>query len=569
MEDKYSSIKKYPLNNPSDYDRYSSIERELKNEGRIEDIQDIISLMDPPKDIRSVCTKDEGKKVRVAIIGAGEAGLAAAYELKKIGCNITIFEASKRVGGRVYTHSFDRANKYNADFGEISVPVSHYTTWHYINLFNLKTKACINKEQFYYLRNVGAYNKEKEISKNIYPKYDLTKLDKRKIKAKDHLNIYIRYLNDLKATERRELIEIKNKYSEKIVDLDNLSLKEVYKAEGFSEDAISMIGYVTGTKEYYDASFIEILQKKYTLDEVNKYSIEGGMIKLPQAFYNALVEKNISSYSNIEKEDLGIVNFKLGFSVEEIKDLESKIKVDYLDLENKLEGSEEFDYLILTTSLNSLKRINISNRLSNDKLRAIDEINLKNSQKVYLYVKERFWEMERKNKRIIGGKTITDLPLYSIHYPSDNAKIYYNENNEEVIDLKGIPKMPGILLASYSSGEKADDFSYIDDDIKIRDIINCIEKIHNLQKGYLDNILLDYKALVWSDVQYIWGFSNIYKPKDKTLYSYSLIKPEMNNKFFLAGDNATAKHGTQQGALQSGMIAANYIAEEIIKKLYK
>ena len=42
------------------------------------------------------------------------------------------------------------------------------------------------------------------------------------------------------------------------------------------------------------------------------------------------------------------------------------------------------------------------------------------------------------------------------------------------------------------------------------------------------------------------------------------ICPEMNNRFFFAGDNETAKHGTQQGALQSGMVAANNIAEEII-----
>ncbi|MFU7518207.1 FAD-dependent oxidoreductase, partial [Clostridium sp. HCS.1] len=95
----------------------------------------------------------------------------------KIGCNITIFEGSKRIGGRVYTYSFDRLNKYYGDFGEISIPISHYTTWHYINLFNLETYPCINKDQYYYLRNSFAYNSEKQIKKNIFPKYTLTKTD--------------------------------------------------------------------------------------------------------------------------------------------------------------------------------------------------------------------------------------------------------------------------------------------------------------------------------------------------------------------------------------------------------
>ncbi|MDV4151105.1 NAD(P)/FAD-dependent oxidoreductase [Clostridium sp. AL.422] len=566
MEEKYSKINKYPINNPSDYDRYITIENELKKEGRIEDIENIINLMSPPEDIRSICKSEQGKKVNVAIVGTGEAGLAAAYELKKIGCNITVFEASKRIGGRVYTHSFDRNNKYYGDFGEGSIPISHYTTWHYINLFKLGTNVCNNNNQYYYLRNAGAYNKERQIAKNIYPRYDLTRLDKIKLKAKDHLNIYNKYLNDLKSEERQELIQIKDNYSKNIKNLDKLSLKEAYRLEGFSEDAINMIGYINGVTEFYNASITEILQKKYTLDNISSYNISGGMIKLPQSLYEAIIEENLKSYSYINKEELGKVNVKLGFYVDGVNNLESKVKVNYLDSEKNIHGSDEFDYLIITISPNSIKRMNISESFSKDKLRSIDEISFKNSQKVYLYLKERFWELERKNKRIIGGRTITDLPLYSIYYPSDNASVHYDKNNKEIISLNKNSKTPGVLLASYSFGDKSDEFSYLSDDIKINDIINYIEKIHNLPKGYLDSIVLDYKSIVWSDVQYIWGFSNLYKPQDKTFYSYSNISPEMDNKIFFAGDNATAKHGTQQGALQSGMIAANNVAAEIKRK---
>lgn len=564
MKDVNNSRNICPLNSPSDYDRYSILERELKKVKRIEDIDSIVKLMGPPKDIRSICTSNLGKKVEVAIIGAGEAGLAAAYELKKIGCNITIFEASKRIGGRVYTYSFDRLNNYYGDFGEISIPASHYTTWHYINIFNLKTNAFINSNQYYYLRNVGAYNKEREIVKYLYPKYTLTKSDIIKLKAKDHSNLYKKYLKELTLEERQELIQIRKKYSKKIIDLDKLSLKQAYELSGFSEEAINMIGYINGIKELYNSSLIELLQREYTLDSISNYNIEGGMIKLPQALYEAIIEDDLKSYTNINREELGMVNIKLGFSVEEVNDLKDKIRLNYLDLENRLEGAEEFDYLIITTPFNSIKRMTIKENFSNDKLRAIDEINIKSSQKVYLHLKERFWEMGRKNKRIVGGRTITDLPLYSIYYPSDNAGIYYNENDEEFVELKGNPKDSGVLLASYSLGDKANEFSYIDDNIKINDIIKYIEKIHNLPKGYLDRILLDYKSLVWSDVQYIWGFSNLFNPEDKTLYSYSSMCPEMNNRVFFAGDNATTKHGTQQGALQSGMVAANNIAEEII-----
>lgn len=565
MEEKSNSRNKNLLNTPSDYDRHIILENELKKENRVEDLENLINLLSPPKDIRNICTSNKGKGVNIAIVGAGEAGLAAAYELKKIGCNITIFEATKRIGGRVYTYSFDRLNRYYGDFGEMSIPISHYTTWHYINLFNLETYPRINKDQYYYLRNSFAYNTEKQIKKNILPKYTLTKTDKMKLKKGEHLSLYNKYLMKLSAEERKELIEIKKNYSNKIVDLDKLTLKRAFELEGFSEDAINMIGYLNEIKEWYNFSLTEFLQKKYTLDFNNNYSIIGGMIKLPQALYSALTDSDLKSYSNISKEELGIVNVKLGSSVEEIFNNKDKIALRYKDLENKLEFTEDFDFLLITVPFNSIKRMNVSSVFSNDKLRAIDEINLKNSQKIYLYLKERFWEKGRINKRLVGGKTITDLPIYSIEYPLNNESIYFDENNKACVDIRRSSKKPGILLASSSIGDKADEFSYLTDDLKINDTIGYIEKIHNLPKGYLDSILLDYKSLVWSDVQYIWGFSTIYKPEDKTLYSYSSINPEFNRRVFFAGDSSSNKHGTQQGELQSGSIAANNIAEEILK----
>ena len=39
----------------------------------------------------------------VTIIGAGLAGLSAAYDLHRTGWKVTVLEARNRVGGRVYT----------------------------------------------------------------------------------------------------------------------------------------------------------------------------------------------------------------------------------------------------------------------------------------------------------------------------------------------------------------------------------------------------------------------------------------------------------------------------------
>ncbi|HEX6375327.1 MAG TPA: FAD-dependent oxidoreductase [Allosphingosinicella sp.] len=44
-----------------------------------------------------------GRRRRLVILGAGIAGLVAAYELRRVGWNVTVLEARDRIGGRVWT----------------------------------------------------------------------------------------------------------------------------------------------------------------------------------------------------------------------------------------------------------------------------------------------------------------------------------------------------------------------------------------------------------------------------------------------------------------------------------
>ena len=78
--------------------------------------------------------QDGGGK-EIAIIGAGISGLIAGYELLRAGFNPVIYEASDRIGGRLYT--VDMGDGALAEMGAMRVPTSHRTVWHYAEHFGV------------------------------------------------------------------------------------------------------------------------------------------------------------------------------------------------------------------------------------------------------------------------------------------------------------------------------------------------------------------------------------------------------------------------------------------------
>ncbi|NFG41753.1 amine oxidase [Clostridium botulinum] len=559
----------YQIDNPGEYERYTMLEYILKLQNRSDDLDNIIKLMSPPEDITNICNAGMAKNIKVAVIGAGEAGLASAFELRKIGCNVTLFEASHRIGGRVYTYYFDRNRKYYGELGPMSIPVSHYTTWHYINLFKLHTSPFVNNNDnnLFYIRDERAINdaKGKSVENNIYPKFNLSEIERKKAWHELHEKIYEKYLKSLSTELRKELIQVKSEYSKSITEIDKLSYRNAYENVDLSQDAVSMLGYLEGKEQFFGLSLTEMLQQYYTVDHEYTYRITDGMINLPHSLYEALCDKNEDAYKSISKEELGKIEIKMGFPISGIYNSSTKDKVilKYKDYRDNKETSEEFDYVICAIPFSSLRRIETGPLFTTKKVQAINEMNYEIAHKIYLYFKERFWEMGNASKKIIGGSTYTDLPLVSMYYPSDHSKPVTNKYGKWVLKAGASPEEAGVLLASYSWCQEAVRLGNENPELQIDDVMRYIEKAHGLSPHYLDDKLIDYKSLIWSDAQYIWTAGTLSKPEDKTLFSYAVTEPEMESKVFFAGEHISQKHVSQQGALQSGMIAANEVAKQI------
>ncbi|MGF1428027.1 flavin monoamine oxidase family protein [Kitasatospora sp. LaBMicrA B282] len=75
---------------------------------------------------------------QVTVLGAGVAGLVAAYELERLGHGVEVLEGHLRVGGRVHTHRFlpGRPGP-SVELGAMRIPTGHQRTLRYLRKLGL------------------------------------------------------------------------------------------------------------------------------------------------------------------------------------------------------------------------------------------------------------------------------------------------------------------------------------------------------------------------------------------------------------------------------------------------
>ena len=567
--------------NPTDTQRYILAKFALYQKGRPEDFEYIKKLTSPPADISTIVSYGELRGVKIGIIGAGLAGLASAFELRKTGADITIFEAEEnRIGGRVYTYYFDKSKQLYGELGAMRIPVIHETTWHYINLFKIPTRPFIqnNENAFIYLKGIRVRNdaQGRNVMKYIYPKYSLSEWERRT--PWQQLVYYGLESPLLPATpeERSELLQVKPYYNNFNTYWDFQSNRKIMESLGLSEGAINLISNLSplAGQNLYN-SYIDIAQANYPANLSFLYEISGGTSVLPYTIYNSLLNPNPKEdYPGIPLHKLGKVIVKNGNWVSGIyRDKENgRVVLAYRNKKTSKLIFEVFDFVVCAIPFSTLRTIDINPLFSGPKMQAIKEVNYIASQKTLMLCTWRFWEAGGPEEQIIGGGSYTDLPITTLWYPSDHYRscieqtkceqrsFPYSKLNLLPKDQKFLAGKPGVMIASYNYGLDTIRLANLSPELRNEEIKREVEEVHGLPRGYLDRIAIDFKTMNWNENLWTRGALPFYTPEQKRLFSFVMTLPEYDNRVFMAGDQISPVHRWMQGALQSGMIAANQLA---------
>lgn len=547
------------------------------------------------RQLKRIVQSDQLYKDRrsILIIGAGIAGLTAAYELSNLGHQVTIVEAQRRVGGRIWTHTFDSTGQYG-ELGAMRIPASHDYTWHYVDVADLTSSrrpfitAFQNANCFYHLRGqppvrmkdaAGLIDREFHVS--AY-EHEILSLGHPPDILGQHVENAIKMLRS-KSTGTTSNPDDKEDWgglfgtrflNDYARELEGLTLGEFLRQRVESKDAKELIGVATGLELWWDKAVSMFLREGITQTGDGLEEIAGGLSQLPDKLAEKLRSKNVNIILSTEVTSIAVPT---------TSDQKVKLRIRPTDPNtwdsrptNKPSEDMYTDYVICTIPFGVLRLMELKG-LSPLKMEAIRNLSYASSSKVLLNCKDRFWERGSPNERILGGASMSDQITRCTYYPSDHAKIMPDLASKKLREFMGVftvsdpltidrqpgyplrdDPIPGVLLGSYNWGQDAIRLGMLPENERFEVVVSELEKFHPTIRKYLypgDS----YKCMFWDSFSWSRGAFCGMRPNDMREYHHVTKQPEGN--VFFAGEHCSLDPGWIQGAIKSALDAVEGIAK--------
>lgn len=563
----------------------------------------------PVEDALDKIKKAESSPKKILILGAGIAGLAAAYELAKLGKGHTvhILEASERIGGRIWTHRFGPKPKKGQkdtrpyhELGAMRIPeCTHDYTWHYIKEMGLKTREFFNQNESHpgFLDIKGKLIIDQKPYKDLIELYpDLKEKEKQIVQEKGPEKLLDYFLNPLLQHLKEE--HLVAKLVNGILEdpylrwMDSHSVRtfllELVEKKEMSQDALKLIGAVLSLESLWSWSLAEFIRGTFTNSppEGGKlFEIIGGTDFLPKALY-AKIQEFDSVTIELHTEVTGLKVISNDELIVCTKNLKS----------GKERELKDYDRVLCTIPFPVMRLMNLKG-LSPKKMEAIRKMEYTSSTKVLLLCSDRFWE--KQENPIFGGRSVSDRLSRQTYYPCDfkgnepldpecdteslrnntEGSSFWTVHGHRSASKKISPdkldseeKSPAVLLGSYSWTDNSRQIGRLERSKEAPALAfetelsgrakQVIEDLDNIHKG-IEAFVTQSASIYWDTYPWSRGAFGATPPGDLSYYYQDGRKSA--GRLFFAGEHISIAPGWIQGALESSLAAVYEILSQKLK----
>jgi monoamine oxidase len=443
-----------------------------------------------------------GSGKRVTILGAGLAGLAAGWELKQAGHDVTILEAQLHPGGRVHTIREGLSDDLYAEAGAGRIPNTHQVTLEWVKHFGLELEPFLPKD----LAEI-ALLKGKRVKMAVGQPVDMSQVpldltpEERKLGLS---NFDEHYYGE---TMRRIGDAIREDWPPEIVRLADISMTDFLRQRGASTDAIHYMLF--GFER--DAA-LDFMRDAYSHHTESLSKIKGGNDQLPRAFAAKLSDM-----------------IRYGCAVDHIEHGEKRVRIAYRRA-GMLDHAEA-EAVICTIPFGVLRHIAVAPEWTPEKREVINSLSYGPVMRATFQVTRRYWEDDGLNGFGSSDKN------FEVWHPT-----------------YGKPGYRGLLQA-YFYEDHARQLDEMSESDRVEELIRDMEEVHPGLRLHLETVV----TKSWANDPWQRGAFTEYYPGQQKWYPQICSR---EGRVWFAGEHASPWPGWMQGAIASGIKAAREVNAE-------